>query len=414
MNIFAWKYVLAALAAIVIFNSLPPKWRIRFMAGVSLLWVIFQNAPMPFIGYVFALITMATLLFGWLLGRFIHKRTDPIKRKWALGFSVLVALFPILFFRYMFGDLVLNRQLLALTAKAGVEIGMILAPLGISYFTFRIVCYLIEIYKKNIEPISPSEYLAYVTFFPTMLAGPIERVGSFIKQSRSGHRVDRMDITEGLIRILQGLFKKMIISNALYELCLPLLSLPTGAGFNAGLQGLSAWQLHILSVWYYLYLWIDFSAYSDIAIGTARLCGFRIMENFNWPILAQNIAQFWGRWHLSLTTWVQDYVYYPLGGNRGSALRNIFNTIFAMAIVGLWHGVASHYVAFGIYHGCLLVVYRYYRRWKTEKFPDRQPTLWGKIAGWALTLNMINIGSILFNFNIKHSILIVLKMYGLN
>lgn len=414
MNLFSWNYFIAALFAILLYRFIPRYWGVQFLAFVSMAWVVFQQAPHPIIGLVFGLITCALLLFGWLFSRWIDKPAEASSRKNRLILGIVIVATPLAFSRLLLGFFSSNRLLIQVTETFGNDVGSLIAPLGISYFTFRIICYLVEIYRKNSAPLKPSEYLAYVTFFPTMLAGPIERVGTFVKQLQENVKADQGDVAEGIWRILQGLVKKILLAGLFYRLASPMLNLsPIELGFDTQLSILAPWQLWSCTLAYYFYIYFDFAGYSDIAIGTARLMGFRIMENFNWPILATNVSDFWQRWHISLTGWIRDYIYFPLGGNRKGLVKAAPFTLIAMFVVGVWHGAAVHFALWGIYHGTLLILYRTYRKWRRDRFPDKAPTKIGKFAGWLLTFFTVGMGWILFNFSTTHTFKIVAKMIGL-
>ena len=414
MTIFSWGYVLAVTLVILIYRWIGPKLRVPFLAFASLTAVILQNSPIPILGPVFAIITLGLLLVGWLLARWIDRRSEPASRKRMLVLGIVLTLLPLFFFRYLFGEMAVNRVFLMATERFGAGAGSILAPLGISYFTFRILCYQIEVYRKNIQPIPAADYIAYITFLPTMMAGPIERVGAFVSQIRSGHTADTSDVAEGLHRIALGLFKKLVLGAFFYQLSAPMLSLPAN-------DMEFAWELSRFSptlLWFsfymnFLYIYLDFSGYSDIAIGTSRLFGIRILENFNYPILATNIAEFWQRFHISLTGWIRDYVYFPLGGSRARFRRAAFNTVLMMVLVGIWHGAARHYAVFGVYMGLCLVVFRQWRRFKQNLFPDRVPAWWGKLIGWALTMTCYALGLVFFNFSTAQALRILAIMFGL-
>ena len=413
MTIFNWNYVFIAIATLVLFHSIKPKWRIRLLAGVSVFFVLFQKSAIPFLGFIFAIITLGLFLFGWLLARFVNNRKTEFGRKQALGLSIVISFLPLFTFRYIVGEFAVNRLLLMATEKGGSGFSTLIAPLGISYFTFRIVCYLVEVYRRSIKPIKPSEYLAYVAFFPTMLAGPIHRVTPYTEQLRAGRKINMQDITEGIVRIIQGLVKKLVFGAVFYQIAAPMLSLPAfGDGFFKELEKFSILQLWICFYANYFYIYLDFSGYSDIAIGTARLFGIRIIENFNYPIIATNIADFWQRFHISLTSWIRDYVYFPLGGSRVGVIRGAFNTILMMILVGIWHGAAKHYAVFGIYMGTCLVIFRFWKRWKTKRFPDREPTWWGKGIGWVLTQSCYVLGLVIFSFTTAQALYIYKRMFG--
>ncbi len=223
-------------------------------------------------------------------------------------------------------------------------------PLALSFFTFEFIHYAADRYRGKTEAVALVPYAAFILFFPTMIAGPIKRVQGF-SHALAAARVTLPNLWAGSTRIAIGLCKKHVLADNA--------SLLIGDGFGLNAAAHARWLM--LVWWLGLYgvrIYMDFSAYSDIAIGSARLMGISIPENFNWPYLARNPSEFWRRWHISLSQWITDYIYIPLGGSRGSASRVALNTLAAMTLSGLWHGAALNFVVWGLYHGILLIAYR--------------------------------------------------------
>jgi alginate O-acetyltransferase complex protein AlgI len=255
-------------------------------------------------------------------------------------------------------------------------------PLGISFFTFEFYHYAWDRREGKTEPGTLGEYLAFILFFPTMVAGPIKRYQDFLPKLRAKPTPWQADFEYGGTRILVGLVKKFAIAdlltawtNHLNDHDIPLAHRPA----------LLLWLLA-----YGVKIYIDFSAYSDIAIGSARLFGIRVPENFNWPYGRRNIQSFWQNWHISLTRWLIDYVYIPMGGSRVSKLRIYVNVIVVMLVSGLWHGAGLNFIVWGLWHGLLLAGHRFWRQWKGEAsnhpvavFAGRVGTFLAVIAGWA-------------------------------
>jgi alginate O-acetyltransferase complex protein AlgI len=228
-------------------------------------------------------------------------------------------------------------------------------PLAVSFFVFEFVHYLFEV-RRGSEPIrSPLKFLLFAIFFPSLVAGPIKRYMQFLPslETAISSRANAGDFAEGLRRIGLGFFKKVILADNLtiyIEAAQPHFMTE---GFLSRWTVFTAIALRIL---------FDFSGYSDIAIGCARLLGIRLPENFNWPYAARNLQDFWQRWHISLSSWIRDYIYIPLGGSRHGTIRRIFNGLAAFALCGLWHGPAWHFVIWGVYHGVGLAVCATYER----------------------------------------------------
>jgi alginate O-acetyltransferase complex protein AlgI len=263
------------------------------------------------------------------------------------------------------------------------------APLGISFFAFEFVHYLVDV-RRGHEPMRrPHEFMLFSIFFPSLVAGPIKRYEDFLPKLHRGlEEVSVVDVAEGFQRIGIGLVKKMVLADNLT------LIIKSYEGRMATLRTGEAWTLFVLLGARIL---LDFSGYSDIAIGLARLMGIALPENFNFPYLARNIRDFWQRWHISLSSWIRDYVYIPLGGSRHGPARKLFNGIAAFALCGAWHGPAWHFILWGLWHGSGLAISSTYATWLG---PLGQPlqTLFTKVplVSWALTMLFVGLGWLLF------------------
>lgn len=258
-----------------------------------------------------------------------------IKRAlWAIPFFVVVLAYYKYwgFFLGIFGD----------SSKA------VIAPLAISFFTFEFIHVAAERAKGRLDHISLPDYFAFIFFFPTMIAGPIKRYEQFAEGFETP-RLTARDALEGIVRIVLGLVKKMVIADNLNTLI-------TEAGRPSQSHNLP--MLTVAVILYGFRIYLDFSGYSDIAIGSARLLGFRVPENFLQPYRQSNISSFWRHWHVSLYSWLIDYVFIPLGGSRVSLGRGLVNIIIVMLVSGLWHGAAWNFVLWGLWHGCLLALHK--------------------------------------------------------
>jgi alginate O-acetyltransferase complex protein AlgI len=253
-------------------------------------------------------------------------------------------------------------------------------PIGISFFTFQAVSYLVDVYRREISVAgSYAEFATYHSLFPQLVAGPIVRYRE-IKSEMQQRRIDRVVLTEGVYRFCLGLGKKMVIADNLGIVVDATFVLPA-----AELDPVHAW---IGIFCYALQIYFDFSGYSDMAIGLGRLLGFHFPENFDQPYRSSSITEFWRRWHMTLTRWFRDYVYIPLGGNRRGNLRTFFNLWLVFFLCGLWHGAGLTFIVWGIYHGFLLVL---------ERFADKQ-LRWrpSGVLGVALSFLLVTIGWVLF------------------
>ena len=255
----------------------------------------------------------------------------------------------------------------------------IIMPVGISFFTFKLISYTIEVRRGNIQPERNFiNFGTYVAFFPTIMSGPIDRPKPFLDQLRHNHLANSTDLSEGAKRVLWGFFLKMCIAN---RICIYTDSVFNHCFFHNGTT------LIVASVLYLIQMYTDFSGYSHMAVGVSRMMGIRVMENFQQPFFAQNVADFWRRWHISLGRWFRDYVYIPLGGSRVSTPKCIRNLLIVWVLTGLWHGASWTFVAWGLYHGILLLLEKYPLKGILAKMPSpirHILTLLAVIVGWVL------------------------------
>ena len=293
--------------------------------------------------------------------------------------------------------------LLPALSRLGLHAPTWLAPLGMSYFVFRMVSYLADVAAKKIAPAGPLALAGYVLFFPTLPAGPIERFAAFHPQAMAGRTPGLGDLRIGATRIASGLFKKLVLSDFLLEM---------------GKLLRDSDELPTVWVWiamyaYTLHIYIDFSGYSDMAIGIARLFGIRIGENFNWPYLRTNIADFWRHWHITLTTFITEYIYYPLGGSRGGQVRAGVNTMIAMGLCGMWHGAGWHFIGWGLYHGAGLTIYRTWRKVRDARGWHRPQSKGRKLLAWFATFHFVALGWVIFFLPVREALAVWRALLGL-
>lgn len=277
-------------------------------------------------------------------------------------------------------------------------------PLGISFFTFEFIHYAVDRYRGRTEAGTLGEYLAFIFFFPTMVAGPIKRYQDFLPSLRARGDDAALDWQRGITRILAGLVKKLAFADLLSSL-----SDNLNADAIAGADRLT------LVVWLLAYggkIYFDFSAYSDIAIGSARLFGIRVPENFDWPYFRRNIAEFWRHWHISLYRWLVDYVFVPLGGSRGTLAFVSRNTMLVMLVSGIWHGAGLNFVVWGAWHGLLLVVHRLWVTHRDRLGTARLPLWISDPASRLLTFAAVTLGWAFFAMDLETAALYLGRLFG--
>ncbi len=332
----------------------------------GLYWLIPARRPVLLLGSlvfygwsepIFLCVVVVSSAFDWFLGRFLAAEGSVRRRKLLTGAGVINNIGLLVYAKYtVFGFANLN-YLLERMGQPALVIPTIVLPLGVSFIVFEKITYVVDLYRR-VAPPAPSflDYLNYVFLFPKLLAGPIVKYHDIADQlRRPAHRYE--DVRDGLTRFIVGLSKKVLIADSLAPSVDWIFRLP-----HAELDAATAW---IGITFFAVQLYFDFSGYSDMAIGLGRMLGFRLRENFNHPYLATSFTDFWRRWHISLSTWIRDYLYFPLGGSRGSTFRTYFNLWVCFVLCGLWHGAAWNFVLFGCLHGLVLVADRaFWLRWQ--------------------------------------------------
>ncbi len=323
----------------------------------------------------FMVALLVTTVADYFIANRLHKESRPRVRKLLVTLSVLLGLGILGYFKYTNFFL---RNYSWLSGDA-VEPISIFLPIGISFYTFQSISYVIDIYRKDQEPAhSLFEYAFYLSFFPQIVAGPIERARVLLPQIRQLATPTPAEVSEGLSRIVQGLVKKALIADYLGLFCDLVFDHP---------QTYSGIEVTLAIYAYALQIYFDFSGYSDMAIGMARIVGIKLPENFHSPYRATSIREFWRRWHISLSTWLRDYLYIPLGGNRKGKGRQYLNLMLTMLLGGLWHGASWNFVVWGGFHGIGLAVHRFV----SERWPaaDGKGNPTRKLIGWLITMQLV-------------------------
>ncbi len=335
--IFLFAYLPLVLLT---YYAVPRRWRNPVLFAVSLLFYGWEE-PIYIILMVFSI--TSAYLFGFLIER--YRERDPKRAKWAMIASLSVNLAALLFFKY-YNFFAENLSRIPYVSVPVIE-GLAL-PIGISFYTFQIMSYTIDLYRRDCT--LQKNYVSfgtYVTLFPQLVAGPIVRYRDI--DTQLGERRESVDgFAEGVSRFCVGLAKKILMGDML----------AAGYEYYKGMAEFSgttlgAWLTIIL---FTLHLYYDFSGYSDMAIGLGRMFGFRFAENFNYPYISKSITEFWRRWHISLSTWFREYVYIPLGGNRRGRARQYLNLAVVWFLTGFWHGANWNFILWGVYFCVILIL----------------------------------------------------------
>ena len=365
-----------------------------FAFGVGMRWckrqLLLQNLFLLAVSYVFygwwnwrlLLLIALTSFSSWATAIGIEKGSNARIRKTWLTFNIVLNLGILGLFKYY--DFFVNSFCNAFGIDSSPYLLHLLLPVGISFYTFQALSYSIDVWRGKIRATRDVvAFFAYIAFFPQLVAGPIERATHLLPQFFRERTFQYAEAIEGMKRILFGLFKKIVIADncAWYvDGCWSDISHQNGA------------TLMLAAVLFSLQIYCDFSGYSDIAIGTARLFGFNLRENFLTPYFSRNVAEFWKRWHISLNTWFVDYVYIPLGGSREGRVRTICNTFVIFLLSGLWHGANWTYVTWGLYHALLfvpLIGLGLTKRYKGN-------AQWKDVPAILLTFALVTLGWVLF------------------
>jgi len=295
---------------------------------------------------LFVFLLVVTSLVDWSLSRVLVRLRSRTARRWCVVASLAISLGILAYFKYANFFL---WNINALVAGNFQPLDLIL-PVGISFYTFQSVSYIVDVYKGRVAPTRTwLEYAFFLSFFPALVAGPIVRADYFLPQIARQHRATHREVWHGLWLIMLGVVKKAIIADYIAQYNDLIFDTPGAySGFET-LMGIMGYTMQI---------YCDFSGYSDMAIGIAMIMGFRLAKNFNFPYKSQNLTDFWRRWHISLSSWLRDYVYIPLGGNRHGTARTYLNNFATMLIGGLWHGAAWRFVFWGALHGAGLAVHK--------------------------------------------------------
>ena len=377
-----------AVFLVVVFGSywvLPPRGRQLFLLAASYVFYCWKTP-------VYGLLLVATTILDFSCGLWIGRAQRPAHRRLALLCSLTGNLGILFFFKYL--DFV-GENMAGLGRLLGFDTHWtpydFLLPAGVSFYTFQSICYTLEIYRRQIQPCrNPVSFALYVAYFPQLVAGPIERADHLLPQLQKTQAFHWDNVTAGLGRILLGLFRKMVVADRLAILV---------DRVFAHVDDYSTLSVWIALLAFALQVYFDFAGYSDIAIGSARLFGVRITENFDRPLMARSVADFWDRWHLTLTSWLRENVFFTLGGSRRGRARTVFNIWVLFLLCGLWHGASWNFVLWGAYYAFFNSLYYLWRQWRPRPkgaARSREPPGLGGLAGIAATNLLVALAASLF------------------
>lgn len=396
MQFDSLAYLLLLVVTLVGFYGLGSRGRLLMLLGAS---TVFYGAwSVTFLGLI-AISAAVDFSCGLALG------SGRVRRRWlVLLVSVVTNLGILGYFKYA-GFFVANAQALLGGAVPDSVVEIVLPP-GISFYTFQTMSYTIDVYRGRMQPTrSVGRFFVYVAFFPQLVAGPIERAARLLPQIEQAlHlRFSAANLVAGTRLIVWGLFKKAVIADHCARFVEPVYGDPSA--FNG-------WAALVATYAFTLQIYCDFSAYSEIARGSARLLGIELMRNFDQPYLARSVRDFWRQWHISLSEWFRDYVFVPLGGSRKGRTRTLANLTATMFLSGLWHGAAWNFVLWGMFHGVLLLVHAL---WSARPWAARMMAKlggFGSVLAWFVTLQLVVIGWVLFRVDtVGDALTIVGRMF---
>lgn len=393
----------------LIYFLLPHRARYIWLLCASYFFYMQWNAS-------YALLIFTSTLITYLAGLVIQKanargRVGVKKAAVAVSFTVNIAI--LVFFKYF--DFLLANVNALLSVFGAAALGWhfdVLLPVGISFYTFQALGYTVDVYRGDVaHEKNFLKYALFVSFFPQLVAGPIERSGNLLCQFSERHRFDGRRAVRGLTLMLWGYFEKLVIADRAAILVNTVYNDPANPAYGG-------FAVIIATVLFAFQIYCDFASYSDIARGAAEVMGFRLMRNFDTPYFSKSVAEFWRRWHISLSTWFRDYLYIPLGGNRKGKARKYLNLMIVFFISGLWHGASWHFVVWGVLNGAAQVIGAVTLpvRKKVSAFLGNRENFSGKLAKTLFTFAFINVTWVFFRAGrLTDAVLLIKKaVFGLD
>lgn len=364
---------------VFLFSFLPAVMILYYLLPVRFRNVILLLASLVFYAWgepVYLFLMLLSILFNYFSGLDIARNLqDKRAAKRSLVFNLIINLAVLGFFKYEGFVLDTLNGIL----PVHISYHALPLPIGISFYTFQILSYIIDVYRGNVKvQTNLPNFALYVTMFPQLIAGPIVQYADVDEQLAS-REISRTKFGEGSMYFIRGLAKKVLLAN-------------TSGMIFTEVSGLAKDNIAVMTAWlgafaYMFQIYFDFSGYSDMAIGLGKMFGFEFNMNFNYPYVSKRITEFWRRWHISLSSWFRDYVYIPLGGNRVSKIKHIRNLLIVWFLTGLWHGAAWNFVAWGLYYGVILIIEKYLLSQVLDRLPDVVRHIYSivlVVIGWVL------------------------------
>lgn len=364
---------------VFLFSFFPAVMILYYLLPVRFRNVILLLASLVFYAWgepVYLFLMLLSILFNYFSGLDIARNLqDKRAAKRSLVFNLIINLAVLGFFKYEGFVLDTLNGIL----PVHISYHALPLPIGISFYTFQILSYIIDVYRGNVKvQTNLPNFALYVTMFPQLIAGPIVQYADVDEQLAS-REVSRTKFGEGSMYFIRGLAKKVLLAN-------------TSGMIFTEVSGLAKGNIAVMTAWlgafaYMFQIYFDFSGYSDMAIGLGKMFGFEFNMNFNYPYVSKSITEFWRRWHISLSSWFRDYVYIPLGGNRVSKIKHIRNLLIVWFLTGLWHGAAWNFVAWGLYYGVILIIEKYLLSPVLDRLPDVVRHIYSivlVVIGWVL------------------------------
>ena len=349
LSFVSFQFLLFFLIVTLVYFLLPNKYRWLWLLAVS---YFFYMCFSPQYAVLLAASTLVTYLSGILIGK-ENKSTESVKakknKKLIIALSFIINLGILAVFKYLnFFSEIFAGIASALGAQAAPVKFDIILPAGISFYTFQALSYTVDVYRGDIEPEKHfGKYALFVSFFPQLVAGPIQKSKNLLPQFSEEHHFDYDNARGGLLLMLWGYFQKMVVADRL--------AVFVNSVYNAPAKHFG-FEVMIANIFFAFQIYCDFAGYSNIAIGAAQVMGFKLSKNFDKPYMSKSVKEFWRRWHITLGAWFRDYLYIPLGGNRCSQFRHCLNIVIVFAVCGLWHGASMTFVVWGALHGLYQVI----------------------------------------------------------